>query len=363
MRSTVSATGASKATGGRRCPASGGPAPDGERGRGRWRGALDRAWRILAIAAFALAVFWFGHRHSPLNPPAQATVFQSLGDAFAGVPSVWDLQVDPGTVQQATLNGNRIYYTLDKDWRTVSEVLDYYENLYSGPEGQFGGDEPKNPDIEGVDWDEIREEMNDRVSRRGIRLDAGSWGVYGTAVIPDWDEPGWAEEINARAEAAASTGRISELGEAKFVLALRDPGASATTVLAAWPSDDFDVRAVSTDGSEDTPGVDPPDVPRIPGDVRLLSFVQDRSDMAVFMAQYQSSGDATSVLDFYSTRLPQYDWTEDSRVAAVGASLGTAPSVLFVRGRQQCHVTATEDPETRTTVATVVVTGPPGSLH
>ena len=312
--------------------------------------------------AFAVAVFWFGHSNSPLSPPAQATVFQSLGGGLAGVPSVWELQVRPGAVESAVLNGNRIFYTLEQDWRTVDEVLDYYEELYAGPRAKFGGDDPKNPDIEGVDWDELREGLNARAGRRGIRLDGGTWGVYGTAVIPDWTEPGWAEEINKRAQAAADSGRISELGDAKFVLALRDPGATATTVIAAWPSAEFDVRAVSSDGESDAPGQDPPDVPRIAGDVRLLSFVQDRSEMTVFMGQYQSRQSVQHVLDFYSTRLPQYDWSEDSRVSAVGEDLGTAPSLLFVRGRQQCHVTVTEDTDTRTTVATVVVTGPPGSL-
>ncbi len=343
MRSTGSATGASRAGGA--------------------RSVLSRAWRLAAIVAFAAAVFWFGHLNSPLSPPAQATVFQSLGDAFAGVPSVWDLQVKPGSVQAATVNGNRIYYTLEDDWRTVSEVLDYYEQLYEGPEGRYGGDNPKNPDIEGEDWDALREQMNERVGRRGVRLDAGTWGVFGTAVIPDWDEPGWAEEMNRRAENAAATGHISELGDAKFVLALRQPGARSTTVMAAWPSDDFDVRAVSTDGEEDAPGSDPPGIPRIPGDVRLLSFAQDSGSMLVHMGQYQTARDAMSVLDFYSTQLPQYDWSEDSRVTEAGAALGTAPSALFVRGRQQCHVTATEDPDTRTTVVTVVLTGPPGSLY
>lgn len=343
MRSTDSATGASRS--------------------GRSRSILDRAWRLAAIVAFALAVFWFGHANSPLNPPAEATVFMSLGDAFAGVPSVWDLQVDPGSVQAATLNGNRIYYTLENDWRTVDEVLDYYEDLYGGPPGELGGDNPKNPDIEGEDWDRLREKMNARIGRRGTRIDAGTWGVYGTAVIPDWDEPGWAEEMNRRAEDAAASGRISDLGDVKFVMALRQPGARSTTVMAAWPSEDFDVRAVSTDGEDDAPGSDPPDVPRIPGDVRLLSFSQDSGSMLVHMGQYQSARDAMSVLDFYSTQLPQYDWSEDSRVAEAAAAGGSAPSALFVRGRQQCHVTATEDPETRTTVTTVVVTGPPGSLN
>lgn len=331
-----------------------------------WRRVLDKGWRLIAIACFALAVFWFGHTNSPLAPPAQATVYQTLGGGFAGVPSVWELQVDPGAVQSAELNGNRIYYTVEEDWRSVSEILDYYQDLYGGKPVDLRRDgvdydkEAGCEGTEGVDWDAVMDQLNLDATQRSIRHGNDFWGVFGTVLLPDPTDPRFAEEMNGRAETFKETGKLADLGEAKFVYAMRPPGAPATTVMAGWPAHDFDIRSVQSDGERDAPGLDPPDVPRMGGDLRLLSFVQERPEMAVYMAQYQSRQSEGAVLDFYSTHLPQYDWAEDPRVEAVTAS--STPSRLFVRGRQQCHVTVSEDPGSATTVASVVVTGPPGTL-
>lgn len=321
---------------------------------------LDRAWRIAAIAVFAAAVFWFGHRNSPLGPPAQATVYETFGAGIAGIPSVWELRIDPGTVQAASLNGNQIFYTVEDDWRAVSEVLDYYEQLYSVKPVNLGGDNPRYPPIEGIDWPAVRDIMNQQATSRAVRMENEMFGIYGTVLLPDPREPGFNEEMERRSAAFAESGQISDFGEAKFVMAMRSPGASETTVLSAWPSPGFDVRAVATDGVHDAPGGDPMDVPRSNDDVRLLSFAQDRPEMSVQMAQYQHRLSEQGALDFYSTHLPQYDWAEDTRIGASGT--GSVPSALYTRGRQQCHVSARWDDESQTTVSTVVVTGPPGSL-
>lgn len=324
------------------------------------RRVLDRTWRVAAIVCFAAAVFWFGHRNSPLAPPAQATVYQNLGGGFAGVPSVWELQVDPGAVQTAELNGNRIYYTVEDDWRAVDVVLDYYQDLYSGKPVDLMPEGRQHPQVEGMHWEALMADANLLATQRSIRQGNEYWGVFGTLVLPDPEAPGFNDEMTRRAQAFVQSGRISDLGEAKFVYALRPPGSLDTTVMTGWPAHDFDVRDVQTDGETDAAGIDPPDIPRMGGDVRLLSFVQERPEMAVYMAQYQSRMGEGAVLDFYSTHLPQYDWAEDPRVETVNAS-GT-PSRLFVRGRQQCHVTVSEDLGSATTVASVVVTGPPGTL-
>jgi len=321
---------------------------------------LDRVWRIAAIGAFAVAVFWFGHRNSPLAPPAQATVYETFGAGMAGIPSVWELRVDPGEVQVASLNGNQIFYTVEDDWRSVSEVLDYYEQLYSVKPVNLGGDNPRYPAVEGVDWPAVRDIMNQQATSRAVRMENDLFGIYGAVVLPDPREPGFNEEMERRSEAFGETGRISDFGDAKFVMAMRSPSAGETTVMTAWPSPDFDVRAVATDGTRDAPGHDPADIPRASGDVRLLSFDQDRPEMSIQMAQYQQRMSEQDALDFYSSHLPQYDWAEDTRIGASGS--GPTSSALFTRGRQQCHVSARWDGESQSTVSTVVVTGPPGSL-
>lgn len=336
-------------------------APSGA-ARPAWVRVLDRGWRVAAIAAFAAVVFLFGHRFSPMGTPAEATIYYSVGDAFAGVPTVWELQVDPDEVESAVLNGNRVFYTVSEDWRAVSEVLDYYEQLYGGPEMQYGGTRPVLPDVEGVDWQGLLDEMNRSAESRALRFETSEWGLYGTVVLPEPDDPEFFEEMGRRLERYHDTGRISDLGEAKFVYALRPQGAHGTTVITAWPGQEFDVRAMTTDGRDDAPGSDPPDLPRMSGDVRLTSFVQERPEMTVHMAQYQSRQTDTAVLDFYLSRLPSYDWAEDPGVRASADMLGRNPTALFTRGRQQLHVTVHDDVETDTAVATVLMTAPPGSL-
>ncbi len=324
---------------------------------------LDRAWRLYAIVVFAAAVFWFGHQNSPLAPPAQATVFQGLGGGFAGVPSVWELQVDPGKVQAATLNGNTIYYTVEQDWRSVGEVLDYYEELYAGPDFEYGGSHPNYPPpVDGVDWEQARQAMSEDASVGGVRVDTESWGIYTKVVLPDPSEPGFAEELNERFADFVETGDITDLGDPKFVYALRPPGAGATTVMTAWPARGFDLRALGTDGNYDVPGEDPPGIPRTQGDVRLLSFVQPRPEMHVYAAEYQSAVSASGVIGFYRSELERQQWVEAERIGDHAAGHGVAPTALFTRGRQQVHVSAREDSESRSTVTTVVLTAPPGTV-
>lgn len=329
--------------------------------RPTWLRVADKALRVVAIALFAAAVFWFGHRFSPLGQPAEATIYYSVGDAFAGVPTVWELQVDPDKVESAELNGNRIFYTVSEDWRSVSEVLDYYEQLYSGPKMQYGGARPVLPDVEGMDWQGLLDEMNHSAVSRALRFETSEWGLYGTVVLPEYDDPDFFEEMGRRLEAYHASGHISDLGEAKFVYALRARGAHSTTVLTAWPEREFDVRALMSDGRDDAQGSDPPDLPRLAGDLRLSSFVQERPEMTVHMAQYQSRQSDDAVLDFYLSRLPSYDWAEDPGVRESAELLGRAPTALFTRGRQQLHVTVHDDVETDTAVATVLMTAPPGS--
>lgn len=336
---------------------------DSARSASRGRKLLDRAWRLGAIVAFAAAVFWFGHSNSPLAPPAQATVFMGLGGGFAGVPSVWELQVDPGKVQAARLNGNTIYYTVEQDWRSVDAVLDYYEELYAGPKFEFGGDSPSYPPpVEGVDWEAARKAASEDATAGAVRYGNETWGIYGKLVLPDPADDDFAEQMNQRLSDFGETGHITDLGEPKFVYALRPPGAGATTVMTAWPSRDFNVRALGTDGTHDVPGEDPPGIPRMQGDVRLLSFVQPRSEMHVYSAEYQSTDSAPAVIDFYKGALEQAQWVENEGIGDHAAGHGRAPTALFTRGRQQVHVSAREDIDSRTTVATVVLTAPPGTV-
>jgi hypothetical protein len=327
----------------------------------RGRRILVRAGRIAAIVAFGAAVFWFGHRNSPLAPPAEASIYQLMGEGFAGVPSVWELQVDPGAVQVAELNGNHIFYTVERDWRSVSQVLDYYEQLYSASAKMPSVEEVPLKGKKAEDYETFLHEIQPMIDSGVTRMQTDEWGIFGAFVLPDPSDPGFAEEMESRFRAFEDSGKLSDVGDAKFVYALRPPGASETTVMAAWPSRDFDVRAVATDGTQDAPGSDPPDVPRLPGDVRLLSFAQDRPEMTFHMASYESRSSEQQALDFYSTHLPKYDWAEDTGFGAVAGARG--PSRLFTRGRQQCHVSVREDPETLTAVASVLVTGPPGSLN
>jgi len=292
---------------------------------------------------------------------AEASIYQLMGEGFAGVPSVWELQVDPGNVQVAELNGNHIFYSVEQDWRSVSQVLDYYEDLYSSHMTLPPVEEVPLKGKKAEEYETYLYEIQPMIDSGVTRMQTNEWGIFGAFVLPDPAEPGFAEEMESRLLAFQESGKLSDVGDAKFVYALRPPGALDTTVMTAWPSDGFDVRAVATDGTRDAPGTDPPDVPRMTDDVRLMSFVQDRPEMTFYMASYRSRTSEHEALDFYSTHLPKYDWAEDTGFGAVAGARG--PSRLFTRGRQQCHVTVREDPDSLTTVASVLVTGPPGSLN
>lgn len=279
-----------------------------------------RAGRVGAIVALSGAILGFGHFMTPRPPSALARVYQDLGDALAapGVPEYMKLEVEDGAVQEVSLNGNTLFYTQYRTDKSIPQLLDYYQNLYKGPEHLYGDVAAREEILKTVKDKESRDEQRRRIeatetllNERYIRFQGKGWGGFSTIVAGDPSSANYTNEMLDRFRAFKKTGLVKDLGDPKIVVAFDDPSRGDVQYFNVWPGDDFDQRKVAPpkDGG-DAAGDDLDGVPRPQGSRRTLSFAQEHGDVAYQIAVYENAhGDADSTLAGWYTAMDGAGWS------------------------------------------------------
>ena len=96
------------------------------------------------------------------------------------------------------------------------------------------------------------------------------------------------------------SGDLAEIGDARYVVARRDPASGQTHVLAMWTEGKFNIPQMFA-SSGDAPGTDSEHVPRPPDARRVLSAAMARRSYALRMYDTQRTGE--EVLSFYEREL------------------------------------------------------------
>ena len=112
-----------------------------------FRALYKRGFRAFLIVLLVGSIFAFGHTMTPRGPDALAKVFiDDVGPALShpGMPAFMSHQVEEGTVQEVFFNGNQLFYTLNRSDKSPQQLIDYYANLYNGPDREIAPQAARN---------------------------------------------------------------------------------------------------------------------------------------------------------------------------------------------------------------------------
>jgi hypothetical protein len=155
------------------------------------------------------------------------------------------------------------------------------------------------------------------------------------------------QELLGRLQRFQKSGDLADVGELRYALA-RKVG-DKTSVLMAWTEGSMPVLRMFP-ASGDAPGVDPVDVPRVPGMRRLLSTWENGEPYA--LALYSAPGQAPGPLAArYRSELTLAGWTS-SVVPLPSAATGRA--LVARRGARTAIIRIASQPSSGTTVSAMV---------
>jgi hypothetical protein len=229
--------------------------------------------RALALCSVVLAATaTFGLRQ------AQAQLGESLL-AFGDQILQWEGARPHSGVRTMHVNGARFRMLSMSFDETITETLDRFETDCERDGGLLS------------DLD---------LSPTKFREDASDEGVLACL---DTKGRRTVEELMARLERFTETGDLNDVGSFRYVVARRSK--DATTALVLWTEGAVPLKDMFPQQG-DAPGVDPKDMPRMPGTRRLLSAAE--SDQPYSATLYRSPPDVDA-LTWYAGSLQESGWT------------------------------------------------------
>jgi hypothetical protein len=325
-----------------------------------------RSLRISLIVLVVGAVLGFGHFMTPRGSEAYAKVFYDLGETLSspGMPEFMKMQVDEGAVQEVTLNGNKLFYTLYRTDKSIDTLLDYYENLYQSKQRVIAPPEARQALLKYVKNSKDRAEHERRINEtekilndRFIRFEGKAWGGFATIVTGKEGDADYSNDMIARFRKFKKSGMATDLGDPKILVAFKDPSRGDTQYFNVWPADDFDFRNIRPRGEDDAPGGDVLDVPRPFGSRRMVSFAQEHGGTTYEILSYRGRGTAEEVLENMVGTMLDNEWAISAHVEESRQQLEDPEHVgLFSKddGRE-AWISVKDEPETDEATTTVVI--------
>lgn len=127
----------------------------------------------------------------------------------------------------------------------------------------------------------------------------------GEGVLACFDTQGrkTADQLMARVERFTESADLSDIGSFRYVVARQ--GKDTTTALVLWTEGSVPLKDMFP-GESDAPGVDPQDVPRLPGTRRLLSAAESGEPYSATLYRAPPGVDA---LTWHAESLEKAGWT------------------------------------------------------
>jgi hypothetical protein len=327
---------------------------------------LKRSFKLWMILMLVVLIFSFGHIMTPREPDAFARVYLDAADSLSspGVPEYMKFQVDEGKVQEVYLNDNRLFYTLNRTDKTIPQLLDYYENLYSVHNDRVLAEpEAIEAMLKTVPDKKSRDEHRRQIAKteeilndRFIRFEGEGWGGFSTIVTGKEADPDYTEDLRQRFMELKETGLASSLGDTKMVVAFEDPSNDSTQYFNVWPDEGFDLRKMRPQGGEDSPGFDIDDIKRPMGSRRLITFAQNHGGVRYSVLVYQGRGNTASVLGDFAAEMITDAWAPSAAFErARAASDSDEPALLMVKGGREAYISLRADRRDGTVTSTIIV--------
>lgn len=325
-----------------------------------------RAVRVSLIVLLVGLIFGYGHFMTPRGPDAFARVWLDVSDALSspGMPEYMKLDIDEGAVHEVSLNDNTLFYTLYRTEKPIAALLDYYENLYS-PDSKDrklappGAEEALLARIPEADRAETQRKIGateDVVNDKFVRFEGKGWGGFATLYNGDENEPDWHSRMTRRIQKFKETGKVTDLGDPKILVAFEDPSQGNTQYFNVWPGDDFDFRNVRPQGEQDTPGFDVADIQRPYGSRRMVTFGQSHGGVNYTILVYKGDGQTDEVMEHFVAEMSADGWALSQRVAESQVRQeDPVPAMLFVKEGKEAFVSLKEDPSEGDVTSTIVL--------
>ncbi len=214
------------------------------------------------------------------------------------------LQLEPGSRQLVLVNGEEFQFGVSLHPESVDEVLSSAERACKDGSGDLPelllklSNQPAAPDLAALDKLGILR----RDSSAGGGVTSGDVACF----VRKSDKSDDGSLLLGRLSRFAESMNAGELGEARYVHALRAPGSPVTRVLAVWTRSSLNFQRMLPD-TGDSPGQDSPEIPRPPLARREFSGLARGSGHGAFT--YVSGATPVELARFYEAELTKRGWT------------------------------------------------------
>jgi hypothetical protein len=302
-----------------------------------------RGWRILGSALFIQMMI------AAIAAPLCRAHVEKASER-AGLALLANLGPIVGSPQAITLNGQRMYLASKVTPLAVPEVL---ETLSRHCRGESGGTA-----VELASWlDEMDGSVAHALGDPERWLTAESADVDGrvgqmACFVPSANVAG---SLLERVRQLARTLDLSSLGDARYVIARREPGSSRTHVLTVWTQGPFDLRSMFESAGE-LPGGDPGELPPPPGSLNILSarLVDQPYALRVYIAPQAP----VEVLDHYERVMGEIGLSRPQLSEVPGAPRLDQNTRAFIVGQRVVLISAHAASSAKTEVSLVELGGP-----
>lgn len=326
-----------------------------------------RGFRAFLIVLLAGSIFAFGHLMTPRGPTALAKVFiDDIGPALShpGMPAFMNTQVQEGAVQEVFFNGNQLFYTLNRTTKSPQQLIDYYANLYNGPEREIAPQAARDNILKTVANKKDRaeharqiEETEKILNQRYVSFDGDGWAGFAQIVTGKEGQADWQKDTVERIQKFKESGDLLTLGDPKVMVAFEDPSQGDVQYFNVWPGDEFDMKNAKPRGGADTPGYDVEDIQRPHNSQRLATFAQEHMGTNYEIIVYKHDGQLVDAMEHWYTEMSNDDWAVSSSVEkARSEDLDFAPALLFSKDSREAFI-ALRKTETGVTSTVVVHSG------
>jgi hypothetical protein len=294
------------------------------------------------------AIFGFGHFMTPnVNDAWARVVLEGVGSALVdeGVPEFMKMRVDEGSVQEVYLNGNTLFYSLYRTDKSITSLLDYYQNLYGQETREVVPPEAKAhvlaqyPKSERAEAELRIDATTKLLNTHHVRVQDEGWGAFATVLTGKEGSMEWTADIVARFRTFKKTGKVADLGKPKIVVAFADKAEGGTQYFTVWPGPEFDQRNVRPRNGEDAPGYDIEDIARPMHSKRMVTFGQEHGPVSYEILVYRGPGTMSMVEDHFVSSMQADGWGISETFAAARETMDDPmPALLFSKGTREAYV-------------------------
>ncbi|HEY0468522.1 MAG TPA: hypothetical protein VGC79_30215 [Polyangiaceae bacterium] len=255
----------------------------------RFRGTL-RVLAFLATANLAFTALTLPQARAAAEEAAKQSgleLLKQIGPTLVGPPQV------------ALLNGQRMSLASKLTPLSVAQVIERFGQHCREHSAGLAGEIAALPSGAAA-LQRLPEELRDPSRWLSSETSGSSGKVAQIACIARKGSGGGLQGLVERIAAFTESGDLSEIGDARYVVARRDDESGQTHVLAMWTEGKFNIPEMFSDRG-DAPGSDSSCVPRPPEARRVLTAEMAHRSYAIRM--YDTARANNEVLSYYEQQL------------------------------------------------------------